>query len=125
MGDKKTHISVDIAVEDIRAALKKLICSDHSQLIGDVIIDNLLETDVGVKQLYLAMSGVREILKFKALDEVYIKYDYLYTSRILRTDNCRPLIPRRTFPFFLESLNTDSGFEIVYESDAVTIARRK
>lgn len=52
-------------------------------------------------------------------------YDYVYVSKILRVDNCSPLAPQREFPYFVESLKLDSGFEVVYETDGVLISRRK
>ena len=61
------------------------------------------------------------------LDELVDRadYDYLYVSKILRVNNCGPLAPQRVFPYFVESLKLDSGFDVVYESDGVLISRRK
>lgn len=53
------------------------------------------------------------------------EYDYIYASKILRADNCMPAPSTRTFNFFLESLRSDVGFEVVYETDEVLISRRK
>ena len=53
------------------------------------------------------------------------EYDYIYVSKILRVDNCSPLGRQQVFPYFVESLKSDSGFEIVYETDGVLISRRK
>lgn len=53
------------------------------------------------------------------------EYDYIYVSKILRVNNCSPLAPQREFPYFVESLKADSGFEAVYETDGVLISRRK
>ncbi len=52
-------------------------------------------------------------------------YDYIYVSKILRVNNCGPLAPQRQFPYFVESLKLDAGFEKVYETDGVLISRRK
>jgi ribosomal protein L21E len=68
--DKKTHIDVKVSVESIRDGLKKLIISEHSQLIADVIVSNLAQTDVGLAQLFRAMSGIRDKLKYKVGDSV-------------------------------------------------------
>ncbi len=61
------------------------------------------------------------------LDELVDRadYDYLYVSKILRVNNCGPLAPQRVFPYFVESLKLDSGFDVVYESDGVLISRQK
>ena len=49
------------------------------------------------------------------------QYDYVYVSKILRVNNCSPLDLQRTFPYFLESLHINDGFEVVYETDEVLI----
>jgi hypothetical protein len=48
-------------------------------------------------------------------------YDFIYVSKILRVDNCLPLSPQRTFPFFLEHIRVDPGFQVVYETEGVII----
>lgn len=53
------------------------------------------------------------------------EYDFVYVSKILRVDNCRPLAYQRTFPYFLEHMRLDNGFEVVYESDGVIIFGRR
>ncbi|MCI0554174.1 MAG: glycosyltransferase family 39 protein [Anaerolineae bacterium] len=52
-------------------------------------------------------------------------YDYIYASKVLRTDNCMPFGSVNNFAFFLESLKSDSGFEVIYETDEVLISRQK
>ncbi|MEB2334020.1 MAG: glycosyltransferase family 39 protein [Anaerolineaceae bacterium] len=52
-------------------------------------------------------------------------YDYIYVSKILRVNNCGPLAPQREFPYFVESLKLDAGFEAVYEMDGVLISRQR
>lgn len=52
-------------------------------------------------------------------------YDYIYVSKILRVNNCGPLAPQREFPYFVESLKLDAGFEAVYETDGVLISRQR
>ena len=49
------------------------------------------------------------------------QYDYVYVSKILRVDNCKSLDFQRTFPYFLERMQADSGFDTVYESEDVII----
>ncbi len=53
------------------------------------------------------------------------EYDYVYVSKILRTNNCLPLEARRTFPYFIESMRSSERFEIVYETDGVVIYRKR
>jgi hypothetical protein len=52
-------------------------------------------------------------------------YDYIYVSKMLRVNNCSALSPPLAFPYFVESLRSDSGFDVVYESNGVMISRRK
>jgi len=52
-------------------------------------------------------------------------YDYIYVSKILSVNNCSPLASWQEFPYFVESLKLDSGFETVYETDGVLISRQK
>ena len=49
------------------------------------------------------------------------QYDYVYISKVLRADNCRPLDFKRTFPYFLEHMHADGGFQPIYETEEVVI----
>jgi len=51
------------------------------------------------------------------------QYDFVYLSKELRVDNCQPLVPPRTFTYFVESVRSDAQYEIVYETDDVMIYR--
>lgn len=48
-------------------------------MITDVIIMNLKKSPRGLEQLYKALSGVRDELKFKPGDKVYADISYLHT----------------------------------------------
>ena len=48
-------------------------------------------------------------------------FDYLYLSKVLRSDNFRPLGYPQTFPYFAESLRADPRFRLVYETEGVVI----
>lgn len=54
-----------------------------------------------------------------------VDYDYIYVSKILRVNNCIPLASWQEFPYFVESLKLDTGFEVVYETNGALISRRK
>jgi hypothetical protein len=79
MEKPKTHIDVKVSVECIKDSLRKKIVSEHSALIANVIIGNLAVTEVGLEQLYKAMSGVYEAPKYKIGDLVRVKMDDLYS----------------------------------------------
>lgn len=64
-------IDFNINQSTIRAGLKKLIRSDHSELIVDVIIGHLSQHKPGLEQLFMAMAGLENKLHFKPLDEVF------------------------------------------------------
>ena len=52
-------------------------------------------------------------------------YDYIYISKTLRVNSCQPLDLPRTFPFFVESLRSSGGFEMVHETADVAVWKRK
>jgi hypothetical protein len=52
-------------------------------------------------------------------------YDYVYLSKLLRVDNCRPASSPRTFPYYAESVRGDERFEVVYETDEVMIYKQR
>jgi hypothetical protein len=53
------------------------------------------------------------------------EYDYVYVSKILRVNNCSPLDIQRTFPYFLEHMQTVNGFDVIYETEDVIIFSRQ
>lgn len=48
-------------------------------------------------------------------------YDYIYLSKVLRVDNCKPLASARVFTYFVESARADSRYEVIYETDGVMV----
>lgn len=48
-------------------------------------------------------------------------YDYIYLSKVLRVDNCKPLASARVFTYFVESARAGSRYEVVYETDGVMV----
>jgi hypothetical protein len=53
------------------------------------------------------------------------EYEYVYASKILRVENCRPISSLRRFPYFLENVRADDRFEIVYETDDVMVYKER
>ncbi|HSB02663.1 MAG TPA: glycosyltransferase family 39 protein [Anaerolineales bacterium] len=53
------------------------------------------------------------------------QYDYIYLSKVLRVNNCRPVNMQRTFPYFLEKMRADARFAIVYETDGAVIYKNR
>ena len=48
-------------------------------------------------------------------------YDFIYVSRVLRVDNCRPVDFQRTFPYFVEHMRENNDFSVFYETDRVIV----
>ena len=48
-------------------------------------------------------------------------YDFIYLSKALRVDNCSQLDLQRTFPYFIEQMRLDDGFNVIYETDGAII----
>jgi hypothetical protein len=53
------------------------------------------------------------------------QYDYIYISKLLRTNSCGLVSPPRTFPFFLQSIRTVQSFNAIYETDDVVIFEKR
>lgn len=77
MSKDKTHIKIEVAIEDIGKLLQSKIRPEHSALIARTIMNHLAKTEEGVRHLYLAMSGIEVCPKFKVLDKVLVKLDSL------------------------------------------------
>lgn len=56
----------------VRAVLRKLIRSDHSSMITDVIMGHMKQTPHGLQDLLMAINGIQRVLDFKPEDEVWI-----------------------------------------------------
>lgn len=54
-----------------------------------------------------------------------VKYDFIYVSKKLKTDNCEPLSSPQTFPYFLEEMRNNPGFAVVYETNGAIIYRNR
>jgi hypothetical protein len=53
------------------------------------------------------------------------EYDYVYLSKTLRVENCRPISSTRIFPHFMENVRSENRYEIVYETDGVMIYKER
>ncbi len=63
-------VTITVSMEQIKRALQKLIKSEHSKLIANVIVDNLSITDRGLSQLYNAFTGIEETCPYKIGQEI-------------------------------------------------------
>ena len=53
------------------------------------------------------------------------QYDFVYLSKVLRSDNCQMLTSLSNSDYFVEGVRTDDQYEIVYETDGVMIYRER
>jgi len=59
-----------------------MLGSEYSDLISQVIVDNLSVTEVGLSQLYKSFSGLKDEFKFKVGQKVLLNKSNLYSWRI-------------------------------------------
>jgi len=52
-------------------------------------------------------------------------YDFVYLSKVLRTDNCEPFAAPQTFSYFVESVRADGRYEVVYDTDGVMVYKNR
>ena len=78
--DSEIHLTID--KKEIRRVLRNyLITSPFPDIIADVIISNLGETQIGLVQLCRAFSGIAPSSRFKPFDQVLVKWQGLSTWR--------------------------------------------
>lgn len=75
----KAELTIKIEVGELRGKLEKMITSEHSPLIAKIIIANLQRTEVGLEQLFAALSGIERTAKFRILDTVRIPKGAVYS----------------------------------------------
>jgi len=79
---KKEKFDIRVTTEELRLNLQKIIKSEFSSLVASVLIDNLSETEVGLEQLYKAISGMGPLAKFKIFDKVLVDMGHLPSWRL-------------------------------------------
>jgi hypothetical protein len=76
-------ISIEITVEEITNLLKKaLYSSQHKDILTKVIMGNLEITNVGLSQLFKALQGIDNEIKWKVGMNILLKENMLYSSSI-------------------------------------------
>lgn len=84
MGKKIDLVEIKLTAQEIKDMLLAHIKSPHSKLVADIIIGNLAETEVGLKQLFMAMQGVFKPVEFEIGQAVFVKPEKLYDWRFNR-----------------------------------------
>jgi hypothetical protein len=74
-------VEIKLTAQEIKDMLLVHIKSPHSKLVADIIIGNLAETEVGLKQLFMAMQGVFKPVEFEVGQAVFVKPHNLYDWR--------------------------------------------
>lgn len=82
----REYVDIRVTTEQIKKTLKDMIKQDnpHRNLIVDIIIDGLGETEIGLSLLYNSFSGVAPSVHVKVGDDVLVKYENLPTWRMNR-----------------------------------------
>ena len=71
------EFTMTVTTNELSIKLKEIIRSPNSNLIIEVILENLAETAVGLEQLYKAFSGIKTIIPFMIDDEVWVPFKEL------------------------------------------------
>lgn len=79
---KKERITIEVSVDSIRQALKKVIKSEYAPIIVDAIVKHLEESEIGLEDLYHSLMGVERTFAFKPLDEVWVSIEHLPSWRM-------------------------------------------
>lgn len=81
---KKDHIMVKVAIDTIKKMLfDRLEGSMHTRrIIADAVVENLVETEVGLEQIYMAMQGIEIQIPFAVGDRALVPFDSLATWRL-------------------------------------------
>jgi len=84
---KIKSVDIKLTTEELTQMLHMQLKSPHSKLIADIIIGNLAETEVGLKQLFMAMQGIFKPVEFTIGQSVLIKpeklYDYRFNTQMM------------------------------------------
>jgi len=78
----KKYFTVNVPVQDLKEALMKVINSPHKDLISSIIIESLEDSPKGLQHVYISLSGLRELPRFKYGDTVLVNTDYISTYRV-------------------------------------------
>lgn len=81
----KDHIFVKVDIATIKKALHNKIGSfdtPATHILINAIVENLAETEVGLQQLYMALSGIEATSRFRVGDTVLIPWGLLPTWRL-------------------------------------------
>ena len=76
------QISISINQSELKKRLKSILKCPNSDIISEVIIGNLSNTDIGLEQLAKSFMGLEPILKFNVLEEVLISFNGAYAWKI-------------------------------------------
>ena len=53
------------------------------------------------------------------------EYDYVYLSKVLRVNNCKPSPIQKTFPYFVENIRQSEEYDVVYENDGAMVYKMR
>lgn len=83
--DKK-HFDVRITMEDMQQLLEQeLSASPNKKILAEIIIGNLNLTEIGLQQTFKGIMGIKNILKYKEGEKLWMDADKLYSWRADKT----------------------------------------
>lgn len=78
----KESISVTVSLEELRQLLFKQLTGPYAELLSKVIIGNLDASNRGLDQLFKALNGITNEIKWKSGMDILLKKDVIYNSDI-------------------------------------------
>ena len=76
------EITIRVTKSEIQYEFSKLLTGPNKDVIADVVINHLAEKEIGLQQLYKALSGIKPTSKHKVLDDVLINITSLYSYKM-------------------------------------------
>jgi len=76
------EITIRVSKQEIQYEFSKLLTGPNKDVIADIVVNHLAEREIGLHQLYKALSGIKPVSKYKVLDEVLINIRAVYNYKM-------------------------------------------
>lgn len=110
---KKTF-NIEISIDTLKKRIEKVFVSSkepHAKLLSKMIMANLTETEVGIKQVFLAFLGIEETIPYMVGDNIIVNSDYLPTWR-WNKERMKELIVNKTLKAKITEIYPHKNFNI-------------
>ncbi len=78
----KDYITMDVSIKEIKNLLIKNLSCKNGDQVAEVIVQSLIDTNIGLKLLYKALTGLFPETNVKVGEIYYVHIDYLPTWRL-------------------------------------------